>query len=63
MDNISIPVLFLIIGILFFAIQIMIIRWVLRINDIVFYLDKINEKLYKIIEDKKFNNNKPEQGH
>lgn len=63
MDNISNPVLFLIIGILFFAIQIIIIRWVLRINDIVFYLDKINEKLYKIIEDKKSNNNKTEQGH
>lgn len=63
MDNISNPVLFLILGILFFAIQIIIIRWVLRINDIVFYLDKINEKLYKIIEDKKFNNNKPEEGH
>jgi len=63
MDNISNPVLFLIIGILFFAIQIIIIRWVLRINDIVFYLDKINEKLYKIVEDKKSNDNKPQQDH
>ena len=63
MDNISNPVLFLIIGILFLAIQIIIIRWVLRINDIVFYLDKINEKLYKIVEDKKSNDNKPQQDH
>lgn len=63
MDNISNPVLFLIIGILFFAIQIIIIRWVLRINDIVFYLDKINEKLYKIVEDKKSNDNNPGQSH
>ncbi len=57
MNNLSAPILFLIVGILFFVIQIMIIRWVLRINDIVFYLDKINEKLYKIAEDKKLNNN------
>lgn len=46
---------FLIVGILFIVVQIAIIRWVLRINDIVFYLDKINEKLYKILEDKKLN--------
>ncbi|MDR6570060.1 UNVERIFIED_ORG: hypothetical protein DFS12_107222 [Chitinophaga ginsengisegetis] len=57
MNNLSDPILFLIIGVLFFAVQIVIIRWVLRINDIVFYLDKINEKLYKITEEKKLNNN------
>ncbi|QEH43594.1 hypothetical protein [Chitinophaga sp. XS-30] len=41
--------------VLFVVIQIIIIRWVLRINDIVFYLDKINEKLYKLLDEKGLN--------
>lgn len=38
--------------ILIIALYVMLIRWVLRINDIVFYLDKINEKLSRIEQEK-----------
>lgn len=38
--------------ILLIVIYIFIIRWVFRINDIVFYLDKINEKLYKMEQER-----------
>jgi hypothetical protein len=34
--------------ILLIALYVSLVRWVLRINDIVFYLDKINEKLSRI---------------
>lgn len=38
--------------VLLIAIYVAIIRWVLRINDIVFYLDKINEKLWKMEQER-----------
>lgn len=34
--------------ILLIALYVALVRWVLRINDIVFYLDKINEKLSRM---------------
>ncbi|UPK72266.1 hypothetical protein [Chitinophaga filiformis] len=34
--------------ILLIALYVALVRWVLRINDIVFYLDKINEKLHRL---------------
>lgn len=33
--------------------QLLLLRWALRINDIVFYLDKINEKLFRLLEENK----------
>jgi hypothetical protein len=38
--------------ILLIALYVSLVRWVLRINDIVFYLDKINEKLNRIEQEK-----------
>lgn len=34
--------------ILLIALYVALVRWVLRINDIVFYLDKIKEKLHRL---------------
>lgn len=42
--------------VLVFVAQIFLIRWVLRINDMVFYLEKINEKLRKICEERAVTN-------
>lgn len=33
--------------------QLLLLRWALRINDIVFYLDKMNEKLFRLLEESK----------
>jgi hypothetical protein len=38
---------------LFFAIYIFIVRWIFKVDSIVFYLDKINEKLARIEEEQK----------
>ena len=38
--------------VLVLALYVFIVRWVFRVNDIIFYLDKINEKLAKMEEDK-----------
>jgi len=38
--------------ILLIALYVFIVRWVLRINDIIFYLDKINEKLARMEQSK-----------
>jgi hypothetical protein len=32
--------------------QLLLLRWAMRINDIIFYLDKINEKLFRLLEEK-----------
>jgi hypothetical protein len=47
-----------IIVLLILALNIMFIRWVLRVNDIVFYLDKINEKMGRIETELKKQNDK-----
>ncbi|ASZ13865.1 hypothetical protein CK934_24370 [Chitinophaga sp. MD30] len=53
-SSFSIPIMIAALAI-FVVIQIVIIRWVLRINDIVFYLQKIHEKLWKLLEEKGLN--------
>jgi len=55
------PIVVFSLMIIFFMVQVLIIRWVLRINDMIFYLDKINEKLYKICDDKGLINKVEEQ--
>lgn len=42
--------------ILIFALYVMLIRWVMRVNDIVFYLEKINEKMARIETELKMQN-------
>ncbi|WP_295126546.1 hypothetical protein [uncultured Chitinophaga sp.] len=32
--------------------QLLLLRWAMRINDMIFYLDKINEKLFHLLEEK-----------
>lgn len=51
MNSIS-PIMLIILIIVTFIVQVFIIRWVLRVNDMIFYLDKINDKLRKICEEK-----------
>lgn len=46
------PIHLVVFALLFFILQVLILRWIFRVNDIVFYLDKINEKLYKLTEEK-----------
>ncbi len=50
------PITALIFLILLIALYVLIVRWVLRINDIVFYLDKINEKLARMEQSKENSN-------
>jgi hypothetical protein len=38
--------------ILLIALYVSLVRWILRVNDIVFYLEKINEKLSRIEQEK-----------
>lgn len=38
--------------VLVIAVYVALVRWVLRINDIIFYLDKINEKLLKMEQER-----------
>ncbi|MCK7558798.1 hypothetical protein MKQ70_28970 [Chitinophaga sedimenti] len=36
--------------------QLLLLRWAMRVNDMIFYLDKINEKLFHLLEEKKKEN-------
>jgi hypothetical protein len=38
------------------VLQLLLLRWAMRINDMIFYLDKINEKLFHLLEEKKKEN-------
>jgi hypothetical protein len=40
------------VAVLIIAVYVALVRWVLRINDIIFYLDKINEKLLKMEQER-----------
>lgn len=46
------PIIFIGLLTLFFFVQILIIRWVFKIDHIVFYLEKINDKLRKLCEER-----------
>ncbi len=52
------PISLAIFALLFFFLQVLILRWIFRINDIIFYLDKINEKLFRLLEEKEAGDNK-----
>lgn len=51
------PISLAIFALLFFFLQVLILRWIFRINDIIFYLDKINEKLFRLLEEKEAGDN------
>lgn len=51
------PISLAIFALLFFFLQVLILRWIFRINDIIFYLDKINEKLFRLLEEKEDGDN------
>ncbi|UYQ92962.1 hypothetical protein MKQ68_23050 [Chitinophaga horti] len=37
--------------------QLLLLRWAMRVNDMIFYLDKINEKLFRLLEERKKEHN------
>ncbi|NIG53815.1 hypothetical protein [Chitinophaga sp. Cy-1792] len=53
MNAMSSPWFLLASAAIFCILQIIILRWVFRVDDIVFYLDKINEKLYRMEKERK----------
>ncbi|MFB6454695.1 hypothetical protein ACE38W_05430 [Chitinophaga sp. Hz27] len=53
MNAINSPLFLLASAAIFCVLQIIILRWVFRVDDIIFYLDKINEKLYRLEKERK----------